>query len=191
MKKIDFYPGMKLDEAHKLLKKEAVESLEPCYGVFNGKNIYSTDTLDEVYQKVTGESKFENEERLRKEREEYERKKAQHEAAIPELTKKYREAARGVILEAQYDLWDKIVPVRLRDLYEGMELDCTLDLCRIMRDDTLSYGARLRKAYKEFMGQGHSGMSASLVSSMLRKFCPDGVELADAVMSFRYKKEGL
>jgi hypothetical protein len=32
-------------------------------------------------------------------------------------------------------------------------------------------------------------MSAGLVASMLRKFCPDGEDLADAVMNFRFEKK--
>ena len=70
-----------------------------------------------------------------------------------------------------------------------MELDCTLDLCKIMRDESISYDKRLREAYKTFMDQGHSGMSAGLVASMLRTFCPDGEDLADAVMNFRFEKK--
>jgi hypothetical protein len=70
-----------------------------------------------------------------------------------------------------------------------MELGCTLDLCRIMRDESISYDKRIRKAYKAFMDQGHSGMSASLVAHMLEVFCPNGYDLADAVMNFRYEKK--
>jgi hypothetical protein len=32
-------------------------------------------------------------------------------------------------------------------------------------------------------------MSAGLVASMLRAFCPDGEDLADAVMNFRFEKK--
>lgn len=189
MKEIEFYPGESIDSAWKKLLKESAECEDTCFGMFNDKEIRSTDTIDEAYVKVLGKTKAEFDDMVWKEHEEYEREKKEHNDNIPNLTQKYCEKARGVILEDQYEFWDKIVPIRLKDLYRGMELDATLDLCKIMRDESVGYDERIRKAYDTFMGQGHSGMSASLVASMLRAFCPDGNDLADAVMSFRFEKE--
>lgn len=189
MKEIEFLPGSDIDSAWQELLRESADCKDTCCGMFNGKEIRSTDTLDEVYVKVLGITKADFDDLVRREREEYDHRKKEHKDKIPNLTKEYREKARGIILEDQYEYWDKIVPIRLDDLYHGMELDCTLDLCKIMRDESISYDKRLRKAYKTFIDQGHSGMSASLVSSMLRVFCPNGDELADAVMSFKFEKE--
>ena len=186
MKEIEFYPGESIDSAWKKLLKESAECEDTCFGKFNDHEILSTDTLDEAYVKVIGQTKAEFDKEMQDWQDDYERKKKEHQERIPELTEKYCKEARGVILEDQYEYWDKIVPIRLADLYEGMELGCTLDLCRIMRDESVSYDKRLRKAYKTFMDQGHSGMSAGLVAHMLRTFCPDGNDLADAVMSFRF-----
>lgn len=188
MKEIEFLPGSNIDSAWKRLLMESADCGDTCFGMFNDKEIRSTDTLDEAYVKVSGKTKAEFDDAVKKEREEYERKKKEHEDNIPNLVPEYCEKARGVILEDQYEFWDKIVPVRLGDLYRGMELDATLDLCKIMRDESVGYNERIRKAYDTFMGQGHSGMSASLVASMLKTFCPDGEDLADAVMTFRYEK---
>lgn len=186
MKKIEFYAGMDITDAWKLLLKESAECEDTCCGSFNDKEIYSTDTLDEAYVKVIGVTKAELKKEQKARRDEYERMEAEHKADIPNLIPFYCEKARGLILEDRYEKWDEIVPVRLGDLYHGMELDCTLDLCKIMRDESLSYDERLRKAYDAFMNQGHSGMSAGLVASMLRVFCPDGEDLADAVMNFKF-----
>ena len=186
MKKIEFYAGMDITDAWKLLLKESAECEDTCCGNFNGKEIYSTDTLDEAYLKVVGKTKAEHDKAMQDWCDEYDRKEKEHKDNISNLVPGYCEKARGVILEDQYEYWDEIVPVRLGDLYHGMELDCTLDLCKIMRDESLSYDERLRKAYDAFMNQGHSGMSAGLVASMLRVFCPDGEDLADAVMNFRF-----
>lgn len=188
MKEIEFYAGDTIDTAWKKLLRESADCGDTCFGMFNDKEIRSTDTLDEAYVKVLGKTKAEFGDAVKKEREEYERKKKEHEDNIPNLVPEYCEKARGVILEDQYEFWDKIVPIRLGDLYRGMELDATLDLCKIMRDESVGYDERIRKAYDTFMGQGHSGMSASLVASMLKAFCPDGKDLADAVMTFRYEK---
>lgn len=189
MKEIDLIVGSTITDAWKILLRESANCEDTCHGVFNGHDIYSTDTLDEAYKKVTGMSKAEHEKKLQEIRDEHERKEKEFQERIPELTKKYRDEARGVILESEYDFWDKIVPIRLSDLYKGMELGCTLDLCRIMRNEKLAYDKRLRRAYDTFMKQGHSGMSAGLVASMLRRFCPDGNDLANAVMNFRFEKK--
>ena len=189
MKEIEFYAGDTIDTAWKKLLRESADCGDTCFGMFNDKELRSTDTLDEAYVKVLGKTKAEFDDAVKKEREEYEREKKEHEDNIPNLVPEYREKARGVILEDQYEFWDKIVPIRLGDLYRGMELDATLDLCKIMRDESVGYDERIRKAYDTFMGQGHSGMSASLVASMLKTFCPDGEDLADAVMTFRYEKD--
>jgi hypothetical protein len=189
MKEIEFYPGDTIDSAWKKLLKESAECEDTCFGKFNGHEILSTDTLDEAYMKIMGKTKGEYEKEMQDWRDEYDRKEKEHKNNIPNLVPGYCEKARGVILEDQYDYWDKIVPIRLGDLYHGMELDCTLDLCKIMRDESMSYDKRLRKGYDTFMNQGHSGMSAGLVASMLRKFCPDGEDLADAVMNFRFEKK--
>ena len=189
MKKIEFLPGDSIDTAWKELLKASAECGDTCFGEFNGREIRSTDTLDEAYMKILGKTKSEHEKEMQDWRNEYERREKEHKDNIPNLIPIYREKARGVILEDQYEYWDKIVPIRLDDLYHGMELDATLDLCKIMRDESMSYDKRLKKAYDTFMDQGHSGMSAGLVASMLRTFCPDGHDLADAVMNFRYGTE--
>ena len=189
MKEIEFYPGESIDNAWKKLLNESAECEDTCFGIFNDHEIRSTDTLDEAYMKIMGKTKGQYDKEMEDWRNDLERKEKEHKDNIPNLVPGYCERARGVILEDQYEYWDKIVPIRLGDLYHGMELDNTLDLCKIMRDESMSYDKRLRKAYKTFMDQGHSGMSAGLVASMLRTFCPDGEDLADAVMNFRFEKK--
>ena len=177
MKEIEFYAGETIEKAWKTLLRESAECGETCFGTFNSQQLLSTDTLDEAYKKVTGLTKSEFDERDRKEREEYKRREEEFIASIPSKTEEYKKAARGVIIEEQYDYWDKIVPIRLRDLYHGMELDATLEICRIMRDESASLEERIEKAKEAFDNQGHSGMSAGLVLSMIKTFCPDGMEV--------------
>lgn len=181
MKEIEFYAGDTIDHAWRELLRQSADCGETCFGTFNGKQILSTDTLDEAYKKVTGLTKSECDERDRKEREEYKRKEEEHIASIPSKTEEYKKAARGVIIEKQYDYWDEIVPIRLHDLYHGMELDATLEICRIMRDESVSIEERIKKAKEAFDNQGHSGMSAGLVLSMIRAFCPHGEELVKKI----------
>lgn len=189
MKKIGICAGSTIDEALQKLKKEQSDCDEVCYCCFNGNTLYSTDTLDEAYVKVTGKTKSEHDEELRKRHEEYERQEAEHKAKIPEMAKEYISRARGLVKEEKLDYWDNIVPIRLGDIYHGMELEQTLNACKIMRDESLTYDERLHKAYKAFMDCGHSGYSAGLTASMYRHFVPDGDDLADAVMNFRFDKK--
>lgn len=188
MKEIDLFAGANLDKAIEILKKKAEQASEPCFGKFNGRTLYSTDTVDEAYMKVLGKTKAEFEEGQRKRREEYVRAEREHQARIPQLTEKYRNEARGLVLDSELEYWDKIVPIRLGDLYHGMELQQVLDCCKIMRDQSLVLSARLEKAYDVFMAAGHSGMSASLTMAMLRRFCPHGIWLADACREFRFER---
>ena len=134
-------------------------------------------------------TKAEFEEGLRKWKEEFDRAEREHQARIPQLTEKYRNEARGLVLDSELEYWDEIVPIRLGDFYHGMELRQVLDCCKIMRDESLVLAARLEKAYDVFMAAGHSGMSAGLTMAMLRRFCPDGNELADACRDFRFERE--
>ncbi len=181
MKEIKFYGGDTIAEAWRELLRQSADCGETCFGMFNDKQLLSTDTLDEAYKKVTGLTKSEFDERDRKEREEYKRWEEAFVASIPSKTEEYKKAARGVIIEDQYDYWDKIVPIRLNDLYHGMELDATLEICRIMRDESVSLEERIEKAKETFHNQGHSGMSGGLVLSMIRAFCPEGTAVCDRI----------
>lgn len=190
MKEVTLYGGT-IDSCLENLREMAAadESGELLKAVFNDKYLLSTDTDDDAYLRITGMTKAEHDEYVRKWQEDYEAKRKAHEARIPELTEHYRKVARGVIIESELEYWDEIVPIRLGDLYRGMELDQVLDCARVMRDETLSRIERLRKAYKIFNDAGHSGMSAGLTMAMLRRFCPDGNELADACNEFRYEPD--
>lgn len=188
-RKVELYGGCTVEKALEIIKAEAAESGEECYGEFNGKEIYSTDTVDEAYVKVTGVNKAEHDARMKAWMEKREAERKAHLARVPELIEHYKQAARGVIIDTSLPLWNEILEVRLTDIYRGMELDQTLDCSRVMRDKTLDLEARLRKAYKIFKDAGHSGMSASLTMAMLRQFCPDGNELANACNEFRYEPD--
>lgn len=187
MFEVDLYAGCNIDEAYQAILTTAANRKATVYGKFNGHILLSTDSIDEMYKKVTGKTKVECDEEKRQWREEYDRREKEHQANIPSLTDKYLMEARGVILESELEYWDKIVPIRLSDLYHGMELGQTLDISKIMGDESVDYDTRLRTAYKCFMDAGHSGMSAGLVASMLRRFCPHGEDIADAVMNFRFE----
>ena len=192
MKELKIYGGT-IDRCLKVLREMAAndESGDVLKVVFNGKYLLSTDTDDDAYLRITGKTKAEFDDMLRKCHEEYEAVEKAHKSQIPKLSEKYRKEARGLVLDSELEFWDKVVPIRLCDLYHGMELQQVLDCCKIMRDESIVYSERLEKAYDVFMSAGHSGMSAGLTMSMLRRFCPNGNDLADACKEFRFERQSV
>lgn len=180
MKELEIMCGASIDDAYKQMKNYEIKSGEHCFCMFNEKKLLSTFTLDECYKEVTGCTKKEWEDKARKEQEEYERKEAEFKASIPDKIALYRDKARGVIPEYKLEEWDRIVPVRLNDLYHGMELDCWIELSKILNED-IPEKDKLEKAKKAFYDQGHSGMSASLVLAGLKLFHPLGSKFVSYV----------
>ncbi len=176
MNQIDFNVGATLDEAYLVLQENA-----PCYGKFNCHILYSTDSLDDIYIRVTGKTKQEFDEYQRQQLEIHEKEEAEFKARIPKLIEEYKERARGIIPRESLELWDKVVPVRLGDLYHGMELDCWLDLISILNDESKSKDDRFKECLRLFIKQGHSGTSAWFVRSGLCRFHNLGRELADYI----------
>lgn len=189
MKEVELYGGCDIDRALEIIKAEAESVNEECFSKFNGECIYSTDTIDEAYQRVLGKTKAEHDAEVQKWLEERKRREEEHKANMPNICEQYRREARGLVLDEALEEWDSIMEVRVGDLYHGMEMRNVLDCCRAMRDESLTREQRLRKAFKIFMDAGHSGMSAGLTRALLRRFCPDGVELANACDEFRYEKD--
>lgn len=150
---------------------------------FNGVILYSdTVTMDGAYKAVTGLTKAEYDEMLRKEKEKAEREEKEHKEAIPRLTKEWIEKGHKILKEKYWDYWDKCVPIRLNDLYKGWELGGCLKLVESLQND-----GDFEKAKKLFYEQGHSGMSAHLMSGMLIAFCENGKDFVK-YMGFKVKE---
>jgi hypothetical protein len=127
-RKIDFGFGDISSAIEKL--KPYKESGELVYGEFNGQKLYSDiDDLDSAYKKITGKTKAEFDESERIWLEEYKEKQRKHEESIPELTKEWIEKGKSILDEKYHADWIECVPIRLGDLYHGMELKSTLDTC--------------------------------------------------------------
>lgn len=172
-RKIEMWAGSTIDSAIKELSKhEDLVCIE-----FNGKMLYSDiDDLDSAYKKITGITKSEFDEAERQRQTEYEREKREHEKAIPRLTTEWIEKGKAILDEKHHELWTKIVPVRLGDLYRGMELGACLDIV-----EQLNNGCEMDKAKTMIEEQGHSGMSFGLVCSMIKEFCDRGNEFVKYV----------
>lgn len=171
-KKVDFW-GSKLDEAVTMLQDYSRNGEKVCVE-FNGVMLYSdTVTMDSAYLAVTGKTKKEFDDYLEEQHKEYERKESEHKAKIPTLIPMYIEKGHNLLKEKYWEQWEKCVPIRLGDLYHGWELDCCLDIVKVLQEE-----ANFDKAKELFYGQGHSGMSAGLTMSMIVTFCENGKDFA-------------
>ena len=108
--------------------------------------------------------------------EELKRKRAEHEAKIPELTKEWIDKGHKILDEQYWSEWDRCVPIRLNDLYKGMELGACLDII-----ETLNNNCSLDNAKTVIESQGHSVMSFGLVCAMVKSFCNRGEEFVNYV----------
>ncbi len=180
MKEIIFIAGSSIEMCYAKLKKEADISGEIVFGMFNGNIMRSDETLDDFYLKYYNKTKSEVMEEERQWHEEYLRREAEHKEAIPRLIVEYRNKARGIIPDDRLAEWDKIVPIRLDDMYHGIELQCALDIISILNKSE-DITARISEAKTLFYTQGHSGMSGSLLLKILDCFHPDGKNLAVAI----------
>lgn len=176
-KEIDFGFG-NIESAVKELNQHK-ERGELVYGEFNGQKLYSDkDDLDSAYVKITGKTKAEFDEAERIRHEEYEEQQRKHKEDIPKLTKEWIEKGNAILDEKYHEKWAKCVPVRLGDLYQGMELGATLDIVK-----ELNAGCELDVAKGIIEGQGHSGISFGLVCSMIKYFCDRGDEFVNYARS--------
>ena len=99
----------------------------------------------------------------------YEKEEQKYKEEIPSLSKEWMRKGREILIKDKWEYWDKIVPIRLGDLYHGMELGCCLDIVKILNNN-----GTFDEAKKELEDQNHSGMSYSLVCVMVKEFCDRG-----------------
>lgn len=178
MKEINLRPGCNIDIAWRDLIESQLKTGEICFGMFNDIKLLSTYTLDECYRKITGKTKLEWEEEKRKDHEKYLREQEEWISKIPQKTKEYINKAKGIIPENKLEYWKKIVPIRLRDLYKGLELDCWLDLIKILNLE-ISKEEKFKECEDLFIKQEHSGLSGSLVLGGLVELHPLGKDFYD------------
>lgn len=97
----------------------------------------------------------------------------EHKTAIPRLTIEWRKKGRAVLDEKYWDTWDKMVPIRLKDAYRGLELVDSLEII-----SALNAGATLEEAKDVMNGQNHSGASYGIVQSMVAALCDRGPDFS-------------
>lgn len=176
---IEFIYGNTIEDAVRQLLNYNSKGILVC-GTFNGTVLYSdTVTLDNAYLSITGKTKVEFDKAQQAWRENYDREEREHKEIIPILSEEWKKKGREILTEDKWEYWDKIVPIRLGDLYHGMELGCCLDIVQILNNN-----GTLNEAKEEIDKQDHSGMSFSLVREMVREFSDKGNEFVDYLKSY-------
>lgn len=174
---IDFDIGATIDECVEelLTYKKLGKSV---FGSFNGHTLYSdTVTLDSAYKQITGQTKQEVEDNRKKLQEKHIKDAKERAKQLPSLTKFWMEQGREVLEEDKWESWDSIVPIRLHDLYHGLELGQCLDIIKILNNGTFE------EAKTAIYNQGHSGISFSLICSMIRTFSSKGEDFVNYIKS--------
>lgn len=159
--------------------KELKSHTDLVCGSFNDQMLYSDiDDLDSAYKKITGKTKSEFDAEQKAENDRYKEEQRKHKESIPELTKEWIEKGNTILDEKYREKWAECVPIRLADLYQGMELSACLDIVI-----ELNNGCSLEDAKVIIEKQGHSGMSFRLVCSMVKSFCDRGSEFVSYARS--------
>ena len=160
----ELYWGHTIDDAYEKLQLEKSKGNK--YQItFNEQLINCDMTLDHCYQLLTGKTKAEFEDELKKRAEQYKKEKEEHKANIPELTKKWKKWGKENLPQDKQELWGQCVPIRLEDLYQGWELNCFKEIFEAYKS------GKTKKEIKKIMeDQGHSGMSWGLMCSIIHTF---------------------
>lgn len=175
-REIAFHYGCDLSNAVMELL-EYKERGELVCGDFNGHMLYSdTVTMDSAYLEIVGVTKAEYDRQQEESRQRWIQAEKEHKERIPQLTKAWIERGHQILDEKYWEKWDECVPVRLDDLYKGMELGHCLEIVKALNE-----GCDISAAKDIIHNQGHSGMSFGLVRAMVQAFCDRGNEFAEYV----------
>lgn len=164
-KEVECYGWGNLDEV--VQKLQFLESVGfHVKTTFNGVELCSdTVTLNSAYEAIVGCTKDEFDRRIEELKIEEERKKSEFEQKKPELIKDAQEKGAKLIAPELVSDWNAYVEKSFDGLYQGMDVNATIEIL-----EAINNGAEWDEVKKIFDGQGHSGMSAGLVGSLVEKF---------------------
>lgn len=177
MKEIDLSAGCDIKRAYQILTEASEKEQIKTWGKFNGKKITSSMSLNECYELITGYPQAEFEAKCEQMATEATRKKEEFKATIPQLIEKYTEEGKKYLSGDKLDLWRRILPIRFGDLYQGMEIKCTLEILKALEEFEEVDQACVIIVNKILESQGHSGMSYGLMKFMLKEFNKFGTDL--------------
>ncbi len=178
MQEIKLNPGQTVEDAFRQMRGYKKRTGEDCFVKFNNRTLYSYDSKSTCYIKLTGMSKKEYDRVIKEDIRKYKKKKRRFQSRISKLIKVYKKKARGIIAEEYLEVWDNAVPIRLEDIYHGLDLKCMLELVQVLNREDPEEDRF--KACKELLeSQDHSGWSYHLVSKSLALIHKDGEKFVE------------
>lgn len=179
-KKVDVVLGGTLEDCVNLLLECKLRGELACLE-FNGHKLYSDSvTMDSAYLECTGYTKAEFDKHKRDWNDKLKKAEEAYNERISNLTRFYIEDGHAVLDKKYWTLWDDLVPARLCDLYRGLDLKCCLEIIQ-----ALNSGCDMSAAKEIVDGQGHSGLSLSLVKSMVKTLCDRGHKFAKYIEEYK------
>lgn len=165
-----------IDELHIMIHQFKFDNPDKKgYATFNGFLFFTDDedlTIDHLYQTICGESKAEHLAKRRNLYVESLARETKHKIMQAEHISSFIKSGLKVLPRKKHEKWIDIVPVRVMDLYHGLDLENFLELYDNLQIETF-------ETVKEcFLSQGHSGGSAGVVLLMLKEFSPRGKDFA-------------
>ena len=140
------------------------------YGKFNGVKLYSdTVSLDSAFMEILGKNYFEFLEDEKATRQKIQEREEEFENNVDILAEEYFKAGEKILDDKYLSEWKRIVPIRLKHIYRGMELRDSLAII-----SKLNGGCSVQEAKLIIDNQDHSGMSYSLVRLLVKSFCDRG-----------------
>ena len=165
-KELTMEAGSRLFEAYDILQYYKSRGVDACTN-FNGYLLTSDMSLDDIYKLMTGKTYEEYKAFQKAEHERHQREEEAFKLKLPELEKYWIEEGKKFITQ-EYDHYVTCVPSRLRDIYQGWELDCLKELADPINNKEY-------ETAKEILNkQNHSGMSYSLIKDMIITFLQNG-----------------
>ena len=153
-REIEFTCGCTIEDAVQELLYHKENGVLACE-TFNGTTLYSdTVTVDNAYKEIIGKTKDEFDKSQQQWRDSYDEQQREHRGQISSLCEDWIRKGREILSEDKWTKWAEVVPIRLADLYQGMELGCCLDIIKILNNN-----GTLDEAKKKIENQNHSGMS--------------------------------
>ena len=105
-----------------------------------------------------------------------ENEQREHKENIPNLAAEYIAKGHEVICKSKWAIWDRIVPLRLSDIYLGKELD---ECLKIITE--LNRGCSLDEAKQILDKENHSRASENLVCTLVEEFASRGEEFVSYI----------
>ena len=155
------------------------------YCEFNGHKLYSRDiSMDSAYLEVCGCTYSEYLRRRKEWLQEYEERKRKEKEESKAKKPEWIARGRKLIPEELWSKWEECIDIRISDLYNGMEVESALQVM-----EAHASGASAKDILQMTYDQGHSGMSYSMLRSIVTFFYPAGKQLFEEIAKIEDSKK--